>query len=78
MMEGSGSLTQTDRQEREMTEALLSFAKYAIRNAEAHLTTVELFEAVELLMQAERIVDDRQIELAAPAEPGLIQHDADD
>ena len=77
MMEGSGSSTQTEKQEREIMEALLSFAKYAIQNAEAHLTAVEMFEAVELLKRVERMVDDRQINLSQPAEPGLIQPDGD-
>ena len=61
-----------------MTAALLSFARYAIQNAEAHLTVLEMFEAVELLKQVERMVVERQIESAPPAEPGLIQPDGDD
>ncbi len=65
--------TKAAEQEREMTEALLSFAKYAIQNAEAHLTTVDLIEAVELLQQVERLIEDRLIELAPLAEPDLIQ-----
>ena len=65
-------------QEREMTEALLSFAKYAIQNAEAHLTTVDLIEAVELLQQVERLIEGRLIELSPPVKPGLIQPDANE
>ena len=65
-------------QEREMTEALLSFAKYALQNAEAHLTTVYLIEAVELLQQVERLIDGRLIELSPPAKPGLIQPEANE
>jgi hypothetical protein len=56
-----------------MTEALLSFAKFAIQNAQAHLSTVELMDAVELLKQVERLIDERLIEVAEPAEPGMIQ-----
>ena len=78
MMEGSGSSVNSIEQEREMTEALLSFAKYAIQNAEAHLTTVDLIEAVELLQQVERLIEDRLIELAPLAEPGLIQPEANE
>ena len=69
----SGLHTKAAEQEREMIEALLSFAKYAIQNAEAHLTTVDLIEAVELLQQVERLIEDRLIELAPLAEPDLIQ-----
>ncbi len=65
--------TRAADQEREITEALLSFAKYAIQNAEAHLTTVDLIEAVELLQQVERLIEDRLIELAPLAEPDLMQ-----
>ena len=61
-----------------MAEALLSFAKYAIQNAEAHLTSVELHEAVELLKQVERLIEARLIDLSPPAEPGLIQPEADE
>ena len=77
-MDNSGSSTQSGEQEREMTEAILSFAKYAIQNAEAHLSTVGLFEAVELLKQVERLIEGRLIELAPPAEPGLIQPEANE
>ena len=72
-MEKSGSSISSIEQEREMTEAILSFAKYAIQNAQAHLNTAELKEAVELLQQVERMIEDRLIELSPPAEPGLIQ-----
>lgn len=58
-------------QEREMTEAILSFAKYAIQNAQDHLNTVGLRDAVELLQQVERMIEVRLIELSPPAEPGL-------
>ena len=78
MMDESGSTNQSAEQEREMMEALLSFAKYAIQNAEAHLTTVDLIEAVELLQKVERLIDGRLIELAPPAEPGLIQPEANE
>ena len=61
-----------------MTEAILSFAKYAIQNAEAHLNTVDLHEAVELLKQVERLIEARLIELSPPAEPGSIQPEADE
>jgi len=61
-----------------MTEALLSFAKYAIQNAESHLSSVDMIEAVELLKQVERLIEDRLIELAPPAEPGLIQPEANE
>jgi len=44
-------------QEREMTEAILSFAKYAIQNAQDHLNTVGLRDAVELLQQVERLIE---------------------
>ena len=60
-------------QEREMTEAILSFAKYAIQNAQDHLNTVGLRDAVELLQQVERLIEGRLIELSPPAGPGLIQ-----
>ncbi len=70
--------TRAADQEREITEALLSFAKYAIQNAEAHLSTVGLFEAVELLQQVERLIEGRLIELSPPAEPGLIQPEANE
>ena len=60
-------------QEREMTEAILSFAKYAIQNAQDHLNTVGLRDAVELLQQVERLIEGRLIELSPPAEPGLVQ-----
>ncbi len=63
-------------QEREMTEAILSFAKYAIQNAQDHLNTVGLRDAVELLQQVERMIEAQLIELAPPAEPGLIQPEA--
>ena len=56
-----------------MTEAILSFAKYAIQNAQDHLNTVGLQDAVELLQQVERLIEAQLIELAPPAEPGLIQ-----
>ena len=69
---------QSIEQEQEMAEALLSFAKYAIQNAEAHLTSVELHEAVELLKQVERLIEARLIDLSPPAEPGLIQPEADE
>ncbi len=72
-MENSGSSTNSIEQEREMTEAILSFAKYAIQNAQDHLNTVGLRDAVELLQQVERMIEDRLIELSPPAEPGLIQ-----
>jgi len=78
MMEGSGSSINSIEQEREMIEALLSFAKYAIQNAEAHLTTVDLIEAVELLQQVERLIESRLIELSPQAEPGLIQPEANE
>ena len=65
-------------QEREMTEAILSFAKYAIQNAEDHLTTVDLMEAVKLLKQVERLIEARLIELSPLAEPGLIQPEANE
>jgi hypothetical protein len=68
----------SSEQEREMTEALLSFAKYAIQNAEAHLTTVDLHKAVDLLKQVERLIEDRLIEISPIAEPGLIQPEAND
>ncbi len=74
----SGLHTKAAEQEREMTEALLSFDKYAIQNAEAHLTTVDLIEAVELLQQVERLIEDRLIELAPLAEPGLIRPEANE
>jgi hypothetical protein len=74
----SGLHNKAEEQEREMTEALLSFAKYAIQNAKAHLSTVELFEAVELLLKVERLIEGRLIELAPPAEPGLIQPEANE
>ncbi len=70
--------TKAADQEREMTEALLSFAKYAIQNAEAHLSTVRLFEAVELLQKVERLIEGRLIELEPQAEPGLIQPEANE
>ena len=60
-----------------MMEALLLFAKFAIQNAEAHLGTVGLEEAVELLQQVERMIEGRLIELSAPAGPGLVQPEAD-
>ncbi len=78
MNQNSGLPTKAAEQEREMTEALLSFAKYAIQNAEDHLTTVDLIEAVELLKQVERLIESRLIELSPPSEPGLIQPEADD
>ncbi len=65
-------------QEREMTEAILSFAKYAIQNAQDHLNTVGLRDAVELLQQVERLIESRLIELSPPAEPGLIQPEANE
>ena len=74
----SGLHTKAADQEREMTEALLSFAKYAIQNAEAHLSTVELAEAVEILQQAVQLIEDRLIELSPPAKPGLIQPEANE
>ncbi len=74
----SGLHTKAAEQEREITEALLSFAKYAIQNAEAHLGTVELFEAVKLLQKVERLIEGRLIELSSPAEPGLIQPEANE
>jgi len=70
MMESSGSAKSSIEQEREITEALLSFAKYAIQNAEDHLTTVDLLEAVELLKQVERLIESRLIELSPPSAPG--------
>ncbi len=73
MNQNSGLPTKAAEQEREMTEAILSFAKYAIQNAQDHLTTVDLIKAVELLKQVERMIEARLIELAPPAEPGLIQ-----
>ena len=78
MNQNSGLPTKAAEQEREMTEALISFAKYAIQNAEDHLTTVDLIEAVELLKQVERLIESRLIELSPPSEPGLIQPEADD
>ena len=78
MKENSESSTGSIEQEREMTEALLAFAKYAIQNAEAHLTTVDLIEAVGLLKEVERLIEDRLIELSPPAEPGIIQPEAND
>ena len=65
-------------QEREMTEAILSFAKYAIQNAQDHLNTVGLRNAVELLQQVERMIEGRLIELSPPAEPGLVQPEANE
>ena len=65
-------------QEREMTEAILSFAKYAIQNAQDHLNTVGLRDAVELLQQVERLIESRLIELSPPAEPGLVQPEANE
>ena len=73
-----GSTSKSVDQEREMTEALLSFAKYAIQNAEDHLNTVGLVEAVELLQKVERLIEGRLIELSPPAEPGLIQPEANE
>jgi hypothetical protein len=73
MNQNSELRTKAAEQEREMTEALLSFAKYAIQNAEAHLTTVDLIQAVELLQKVERLIDDRLIDLSPPAQPRLIQ-----
>ena len=61
-----------------MTEAILSFAKYAIQNAQDHLNTVGLRDAVELLHQVERLIEGRLIELSPPAEPGPIQPEAND
>ncbi len=69
----SGLPTKAADQEREMTEALLSFAKHAIQNAQAHLTAIEMLDAVQLLKQVERMIDDRQINLSSPSEPGSIQ-----
>ena len=77
-MEDSGSGNNSIEQEREMTEAILSFAKYAIQNAQDHLNTVGLRDAVELLQQVERLIEGRLIELSPPAEPGLIQPEAND
>jgi vacuolar-type H+-ATPase subunit E/Vma4 len=74
----SGLSAKAADQEREMTEALLSFAKYAIQNAQAHLSTVELTEAVKLLQQVEQLIEDRLIELSPPIEPGLAQPEADE
>jgi len=65
-------------QEREMIEAILSFAKYAIQNAQDHLNTVGLRDAVELLQQVERLIEGRLIELSPPAEPGLIQREGNE
>ena len=65
-------------QEREMTEAILSFAKYAIQNAQDHLNTVGLRDAVELLQQVERLIEVRLIELSPPATPGLVQPEANE
>ncbi len=73
-----GSTSKSADQEREMTEAILSFAKYAIQNAQDHLNTVGLRDAVELLQQVERLIEGRLIELSPPAEPGLIQPEAND
>ncbi len=70
--------TKAADQEREMTEALLSFAKYAIQNAQAHLSTVELTEAVELLRKVELLIEARLIELSHPAESGVIQPEANE
>ena len=67
------SSNQSTEQEKEMTEAILSFAKYAIQNAQDHLNTVGLRDAVELLQQVERLIEGRLIELSPPTEPGLIQ-----
>ena len=69
--------SKAEAQEQEMTEALLSFAKYAIQNAQAHLNTVELYEAVELLGRVEKLIDNRLIEVSPPAEPGIVQPDFD-
>ena len=77
-MENSESSTKSVEQEREMAEAILSFAKFAIQNAEAHLTTVDLHEAVEFLKHVERMIEARLIELSPPAEPGLIQPEANE
>ncbi len=41
------------------------------------MSTVELRDAVELLKQVERLIEKRLIELAQPAEPGLIQPEED-
>ena len=78
MIEETKASSSSERQEEEMTEALLSFAKYAIQNAQAHLSTVGLIDAVELLNQVERLIEERLIELAQPAELGLIQPEVDD
>ncbi len=78
MNPNSESTNNSIEQEREMTEAILSFAKYAIQNAQDHLNTVGLRDAVELLQQVERMIEGRLIELSPPAEPGLIQPEAND
>ncbi len=78
MNPNSESTNNSIEQEREMTEAILSFAKYAIQNAQDHLNTVGLRDAVELLQQVERLIEGRLIELSSPAEPGLIQPEAND
>ena len=78
MNPNSGLPTKAADQEREITEALLSFAKYAIQNAQAHLSTVELTEAVDLLQQVVQLIEDRLIELSPLAEPGLIQPEANE
>ena len=77
-MDESELINKSDEQEGEIATALLSFAKYAIQNAQAHLTAVEMLDAVQLLKQVERMIDDRQINLSLPAEPGLIQPDANE
>ena len=73
----SDQLSQAEEQEQEMTEALLSFAKYAIQNAQAHLRSVELLDAVQLLDQVERMIEDRLIDVSTPAEPGTIRPESD-
>ena len=78
MNQNSELPTKSAEQEREMTEAILSFAKYAIQNAQDHLNTVGLRDAVELLQQVERLIEGRLIELSPPAEPGLIQPEANE
>ena len=78
MIEETEASSSSERQEEEMTEALLSFAKYAIQNAQAHLSTVGLIDAVGLLKQVERLIEARLIDLSLPAEPGLIQPEADE
>ncbi len=60
-----------------MMDSLLLFAKYAIQNAGAHLTAVEMEEAVRILKHVEQLIDERRIAIAPPPEPGRISPDID-